>query len=63
MRVGVAAAKSRFSELLRLASQGRRVVITKYGKPIVRLRGFPNQRSHEGDDPIARLLAKIARDN
>ncbi len=37
MEIGVSAAKARLSELVAAARRGERVVITKYGKPMVEL--------------------------
>lgn len=37
MEIGVSAAKARLSQLVAAARRGERVVITKYGKPMVEL--------------------------
>lgn len=47
MNVPVAVAKARFSELLRRAEAGEEVVITRHGKPVVRIQSTPKMTREE----------------
>ncbi|WP_158750231.1 type II toxin-antitoxin system prevent-host-death family antitoxin [Acidobacterium sp. S8] len=58
MRIGVAEARNQFSKLLKRAARGEPIIITKHGRAIIRLRGFP-KRTDESLDPIAKLIADI----
>lgn len=43
MKVSTATAKNRFTELLRAAESGERVVITRHGKPVAQIAPLPRE--------------------
>jgi len=44
MDVGIAEAKNRLSELIRVVEEGEKVVITRYGRPVAQLAPAPPER-------------------
>jgi prevent-host-death family protein len=58
MHIGVFEAKTRLSELLERAEQGEEVVITRRGRPVVRLAPLMNRPSKA---ELADLFADVAR--
>jgi prevent-host-death family protein len=55
MRISVSQAAKRLSELVRRATRGESIIITRYRKPVVRLHSFLTSRRAEDE----RILRKI----
>ena len=60
MQVAISAAKPRLSELVAAAQRGERVVITRYGEPVVELVACPKRKRRGGID-FERLEATCKR--
>ena len=59
MEVGVFEARNRFSELIEAAERGEEVIVTRHGRPVVRLSSVDEgrRRAEEARDILARADA------
>ena len=63
VEVGVLEAKTRLSQLLEAALQGEEVVISRRGKPLVRLAPIDDDAPSDLEAHLASLRARLAGDN